>query len=94
MSSRSLTDYVYVGRVGKPHGLDGSFVVEEASDAPERFAPGAVLRVCCEEGVRCVVFGGRVALALEGAEMRELSGEPGRARDDLARLGEELAGSL
>jgi glycerate kinase len=57
-------------------------------------APGAVLRVCREEGVRCVVFGGRVALALEGAEMRELSGEPGRARDDLARLGEELAGSL
>jgi 16S rRNA processing protein RimM len=38
-----LTDpeLVTVGRVGKPHGLDGSFVVEQASDAPERFAPGA-----------------------------------------------------
>ena len=57
-------------------------------------APGAVLRVCREEGVRCVVFGGRVSVALEGAEMRELSGEPSRARDDLAGLGEELARSL
>ena len=32
-----------VGRVGRPHGLDGSFVVEHPSDAPERFAPGAEL---------------------------------------------------
>ncbi|MDX6508442.1 MAG: hypothetical protein QOG81_194, partial [Gaiellaceae bacterium] len=32
-----------VGQVGRPHGLDGSFVVERASDDPERFAPGAEL---------------------------------------------------
>jgi 16S rRNA processing protein RimM len=32
---------VSVGRVGRPHGLDGSFVVDAASDNPERFAPGA-----------------------------------------------------
>ena len=32
-----------VGRVGKPHGLDGSFFVEEASDVPERFAEGATV---------------------------------------------------
>lgn len=32
-----------VGRVGRPHGLDGSFVVEDASEAPERFAVGASL---------------------------------------------------
>jgi len=32
-----------VGRVGRPHGLDGSFVVEDASEAPERFAAGAEL---------------------------------------------------
>ncbi len=57
-------------------------------------APGAVLRICREEAVRCVVFGGRVVLALEGAEMRELSGDPARAREDLAALGEELARSL
>jgi 16S rRNA processing protein RimM len=33
-----------VGRVGKPHGLDGSFVVEQASDDPKRFEPGAMLQ--------------------------------------------------
>ena len=27
-----------VGRVGKPHGVDGSFFVEDASDAEGRFA--------------------------------------------------------
>jgi 16S rRNA processing protein RimM len=36
---------VRIGRVGKPHGLDGSFVVEEASDDPARFAVDAVVRV-------------------------------------------------
>lgn len=36
---------VAVGRVGKAHGLDGSFVVENASDAPERFRVGAELVV-------------------------------------------------
>ncbi len=34
-----------VGRVGKPHGLNGAFVVEEASDEPNRFAVGAELIV-------------------------------------------------
>jgi len=38
-------DLVVVGRVGKPHGVDGSFFVEGASDAPERFAKGASLLV-------------------------------------------------
>ena len=37
--------HVTVGRVGRPHGLDGSFVVEGASDAPDRFAVGATLLV-------------------------------------------------
>jgi 16S rRNA processing protein RimM len=32
---------VTIGRVGRPHGLDGSFVVENASEDLERFAPGA-----------------------------------------------------
>jgi 16S rRNA processing protein RimM len=31
--------------VGRPHGLDGSFFVENASDEPERFAAGATLYV-------------------------------------------------
>jgi 16S rRNA processing protein RimM len=38
-------DNVVVGRVGKSHGLDGSFVVEDASEAVERFEVGAVLVV-------------------------------------------------
>lgn len=33
--------WVGVGRVGRAHGLDGSFVVESPSDDPERLAPGA-----------------------------------------------------
>jgi 16S rRNA processing protein RimM len=31
--------------VGKPHGLAGAFVVEDASEDPERFEPGATLLV-------------------------------------------------
>jgi 16S rRNA processing protein RimM len=34
--------------VGRPHGLDGSFFVEQASDDPERFAVGAVLYIAGE----------------------------------------------
>jgi 16S rRNA processing protein RimM len=44
----SDTDRVAVGRVGKSHGLDGSFVVEDASEVPERFAVGAELFVSGE----------------------------------------------
>jgi 16S rRNA processing protein RimM len=36
-------DRIAVGRVGKPHGLDGSFVVENASDDPRWFAAGVRL---------------------------------------------------
>jgi 16S rRNA processing protein RimM len=46
-----LPDKVVVGRVGRPHGLDGSFVVEDASDDPQRFAPGATL-LAGEQSVR------------------------------------------
>jgi 16S rRNA processing protein RimM len=38
-------DLVVVGRVGKSHGLDGSFVVEQGSEAEERFRVGAELMV-------------------------------------------------
>jgi 16S rRNA processing protein RimM len=38
-------ELVAVGRVGKPHGLDGSFFVEGPSRAAERFAKGATLWV-------------------------------------------------
>jgi 16S rRNA processing protein RimM len=44
-----VTELVRVGRVGKPHGLDGSFFVEQASEDEERFAEGATLRVDGEQ---------------------------------------------
>ena len=40
-----MTDLVAIGRVGRPHGREGAFVVEDASDAPERLAVGADLLV-------------------------------------------------
>jgi 16S rRNA processing protein RimM len=41
-------DLVTVGRVGRPHGVDGCFFVEGPSDHPERFARGATLFVAGE----------------------------------------------
>ena len=41
----SEPDLVAVGRVGRPHGLDGSFFVEEPSERPETFTAGATLYV-------------------------------------------------
>jgi 16S rRNA processing protein RimM len=58
---------VQVGKVGKPHGLDGAFVVEEASDDPDRFAVGATLLVGGESA--CVVeskrAGGRPVILVD-----------------------------
>ena len=66
--SRSLThEWVSVGRVGRPHGLAGAFVVEHASEAPERFAEGA--RVYVEREPARVVeakrAGGRLVIRLD-----------------------------
>ena len=47
-----MPERVAVGRVGKPHGLAGAFVVEDASDDPERFAVGSELYIY---GVRVTV---------------------------------------
>jgi glycerate kinase len=55
-------------------------------------APGEALRICRDERVRCVVFGGRVQVELAGAETVELSGDPQCAHDDLVALGERLSG--
>ena len=41
-----------VGRVGRPHGLDGAFVVEQGSDDESRYAVGATLLV---DGVQAKV---------------------------------------
>jgi 16S rRNA processing protein RimM len=61
-------DFVEVGRVGRPHGLDGAFVVERGSDDDRRFAVGSTLYV---DGMpaEVVLFrrvgGGRRAIALD-----------------------------
>jgi 16S rRNA processing protein RimM len=46
-----VSELVPVGRVGRSHGLDGSFFVEGASEDPERFAKGVQLRVNGEPAV-------------------------------------------
>jgi glycerate kinase len=72
--------------------VTGEGVVDRTSG--EGKAPGVAARICREEGVRCVVFGGRVLEELPGAEMRALSGDPARAADDLADLGEAVGSTL
>jgi 16S rRNA processing protein RimM len=37
--------FVRVGVVGRPHGVDGAFVVEDASEDPRRFEVGSTLHV-------------------------------------------------
>jgi len=54
----SEPELVVVGRVGKSHGLDGSFVVEDASETRELFAVGAKLVV---EGAESTVVGSKQA---------------------------------
>ena len=56
-----------IGRVGRPHGLNGAFVVEEASDDPSRFTVG--VRVSVEgqdaEIVEAKRAGGRPVVRLD-----------------------------
>ncbi len=59
---------VAVGRVGRPHGLDGAFFVEEASDDPRWFRVGA--RLLAADGEAEVVAsrrgaGGRPVIRLD-----------------------------
>jgi 16S rRNA processing protein RimM len=58
---------ISVGRVGRPHGLDGSFVVERASEDPERFAVGRTVYVAGEpaEIVASKRAGGRPVVRLD-----------------------------
>ena len=51
-------------------------------------APGEVVRRSV--GARCVVFGGIVDAVVAGAETVALSGDSGKARDDLVVLGRKL----
>ncbi|RDI73790.1 RimM protein [Gaiella occulta] len=69
----AAAELVPVGRVGRPHGLDGAFVVEQGSDDESRYAVGATLHV---DGVpaRVVLFRrvgrGRCAIRLDRAVER------------------------
>ncbi len=71
-----------VGRVGRPHGLDGSFVVERPSESPERFAVGAKLFAGGEEA-EVVSFkragGSRIAIRLDRPVARGVELEVDRA---------------
>jgi 16S rRNA processing protein RimM len=65
---RQDTDLIEVGRVGRPHGLDGAFVVERPSDDPGRFRPGAKVWVAGEPAEVVLsrrVGGRRLAIKLD-----------------------------
>jgi 16S rRNA processing protein RimM len=81
---------VTVGRVGKPHGLEGAFVVEQASEDPERFSSGATLLV---DGAPAKVVdskraGGRPVIRLDREVPRGASLEVDRAELPPAEEGE------
>jgi 16S rRNA processing protein RimM len=69
-------DLVPVGRVGRPHGLDGSFVVEQPSENERLFDPGAALLAAGEPATVAARkrSGGRLVIKLtppaeRGAEL-------------------------
>ena len=70
-----------MGRVGKPHGRAGAFVVEDASQDPERFAVGARLFVAGEpaEVVESKRAGGRPVIRLDREPTRGVALEVDRA---------------
>ncbi|MGZ4384605.1 MAG: ribosome maturation factor RimM [Gaiellaceae bacterium] len=75
-----------MGRVGRPHGLDGSFFVEDASEDAARFAVGASLLVSGEPVsiVASKRSGGRAVIRLERAvERGSVLSVP---RDELPKL--------
>jgi 16S rRNA processing protein RimM len=63
-----MSGRVVIGRVGRPHGLDGAFFVEQPSDDPRWFKPGVRLWAGNEE-LEVVVArrgaGGRPVIRLE-----------------------------
>ncbi|TML70465.1 MAG: 16S rRNA processing protein RimM [Actinobacteria bacterium] len=66
-------DLVEIGRVGRPHGLDGAFIVERPSDDPGRFALGETVWVGAQPAKIVLarrVGGGRLAIKLDPAPER------------------------
>jgi 16S rRNA processing protein RimM len=64
--------WVTVGRVGRPHGLAGAFVVEDASDDPARFAEGATVYLERKPAtvVESKTAGGRLVVRLDRSVKR------------------------
>jgi 16S rRNA processing protein RimM len=63
-----MDEQVPVGRVGRPHGLDGAFVVEGGSDDESRYSVGATLYLDGQPAHVVVsrrVGGGRRAIKLD-----------------------------
>ncbi len=66
-------ELVEIGRVGRPHGLDGAFVVERPSDQAGRFAVGETVWVGAQPAKIVLarrVGGGRLAIKLDRAPER------------------------
>jgi 16S rRNA processing protein RimM len=76
-----VSERITVGRVGRSHGLDGSFVVEEASEDDRWFEVGARLLVGSHEleVVAARRAGGRPVIRLAGAAPRGVLLEVSRA---------------
>lgn len=62
-----MSRWVAVGRVGRPHGLGGAFVVEAASEDPARLARGARVYVSGSPAVvvESKLAGGRPVVRLD-----------------------------
>jgi 16S rRNA processing protein RimM len=81
---------VVVGRVGRPHGLDGAFVVEDPSADPQRFEVGSTVLL---DGEPAVVeerkrAGGRLVLRLDRPAVRGAALEVRRSELPLPGEGE------
>jgi 16S rRNA processing protein RimM len=80
-------ELVRVGRVGRPHGVDGAFVVDDASEDPTRFEVGAQLLVDGQPArvlLARQVGGRRHAIKLDRAVVR--GAELAIRRNDLPEL--------
>jgi 16S rRNA processing protein RimM len=91
-----MSDLIRVGRVGKPHGRDGSFFVEQASEEPARFATGATLLVDGEPAtvVGSKRSGGRPVIRLDRDVERGAALEIPRSALEPLREGEFYAFQL
>jgi 16S rRNA processing protein RimM len=84
------SDLVPVGRVGKPHGLDGGFFVEDASEREGVFAEGSRLFAGGEPASVLISrrgSGGRPVIKLDREVER--GAELAVARETLPTLGDE-----